>query len=52
MLYLNTHLVGQPEFFLGHAEEKFDENGTLTDENTKEYIDHALTALIELANRK
>jgi chromate reductase len=47
MLYLDASIIGQPEFFL-NATGKFDENGTLTDENTKEHIKKALGAL---ANR-
>ena len=35
--YLNTHILGQPEFHL-NATGKFDDNGNLTDPTTKEYI--------------
>lgn len=38
LLYLNTLILGQPEFFLGNAKDKFDENSNLTDEKTKERI--------------
>ena len=48
MLYLNARLVGQPEFFLGVAAEKFDDTGALTDEQTKEHIDAAFAALLKL----
>ncbi len=48
MLYLNARLVGQPEFFLGMAGEKFDDSGALTDEKTKEHIDAAIAALLKL----
>ncbi|MES2023599.1 MAG: NAD(P)H-dependent oxidoreductase [Patescibacteria group bacterium] len=37
LLYLNTHVLGQPEFYL-NASEKFDKEGNLTDEKTKEHI--------------
>ena len=50
MLYLNARLVGQPEFFLGLAEKKFDESGTLTDEKTSEHVESALAALLALCN--
>lgn len=43
MLYLDAHVLGQPEFFLGNATEKFDEAGVLVDENTKEHIVSATT---------
>ena len=45
MLYLDAHVVGQPEFYLGSAGEKFAENGPLTDEATKEHIDAAIAKL-------
>ncbi|MCR4281016.1 MAG: NAD(P)H-dependent oxidoreductase [Candidatus Kaiserbacteria bacterium] len=35
--YLNTHVMGQPEFHL-NATDKFDAEGNLTDESTKEHI--------------
>lgn len=38
MLYLNAHVLGQPEFYCGMAAGKFDESGQLTDEKTKEFI--------------
>ena len=45
LLFLNVrHVLGQPEFYLGAAHEKFDASGVLTDENTKKHIEAALTA--------
>jgi chromate reductase len=38
LLHGNAEIFGQPEFFLGTAGDKFDANGVLTDENTKEHI--------------
>lgn len=35
--YLNTNIMGQPEFYL-NAKDKFDAEGNLTDEPTKEFI--------------
>lgn len=46
MLYLNARVIGQPEFYLGHAGDKFDAAGNLTDVDTKGYVDRALQALI------
>ena len=43
--FLNAFVLGQPEFYLGGAGQKFDENGVLTDEDTKKHIDAALAAL-------
>lgn len=44
--YMNAKVVGQPEFFLGLANEKFNEAGVLTDTDTGKYIDKALGALL------
>jgi chromate reductase, NAD(P)H dehydrogenase (quinone) len=44
--YMNAKVVGQPEFFLGLADKKFDEEGNLTDADTAKYIDRALEALL------
>lgn len=45
LLFLDTKIVGQPEFFLSAAHEKFDATGNLTDETTKDHIKKALEAL-------
>lgn len=42
--YLNMHVLGQPEFYLGGADKKFDAEGNLTDDSTKEHIDKAIAA--------
>jgi chromate reductase len=38
LTYLNTRIMGQPEFYLGGVTTKLDANGVLTDESTKEHI--------------
>lgn len=38
MLYLDARVLGQPEFYCGNAGQKFDEQGALLDEKTKEFI--------------
>lgn len=38
LLHGNAEVFGQPEFFLGVAGSKFDAEGTLTDDTTKEHI--------------
>lgn len=45
MVYLDTHVVGQPELYLGPAHELFDASGTLTEESTKDLLVKALGAL-------
>ncbi len=45
LLFLDAHVIGQPEFYLGMAQQKFDEQGTLIDEETKKYLKQALVAL-------
>ncbi len=47
LLHGNAHVLGQPEFFVGSVRNKFDEQGTLTDEETKKYIDGAWARITE-----
>jgi chromate reductase len=47
LLHLDANVMGQPEFYLSSAHEKFDSDGVLTDELTKEYLSKALHALNE-----
>ena len=44
MSYFDAHTMGQPEFYLGLADKKFDESRTLTDEKTKETLKKFLAA--------
>ena len=46
LLYLDARVLGQPEFYCGMAKSKFDANGKLIDEPTKEHITKALSALL------
>ncbi len=46
MLYLDSYVIGQPEFFLGIAQNKFDETGNVIDEKTKEHITGLLEVII------
>ncbi len=48
LLFLDARVIGQPEFYLNHAEQKFSDDGTLTDEDTKNIL---IAALSELAAR-
>jgi chromate reductase len=45
LLYLNADLIGQPELYLGPANEIFDAEGNLTDPSLKEYLAKALDVL-------
>lgn len=45
LLHLNAEVIGQPEFMVGGAFEKFNEAGDLTDEKTKEFINRAISSL-------
>ncbi|MBU6388382.1 NAD(P)H-dependent oxidoreductase [Patescibacteria group bacterium] len=43
--YLDMHIIGQPELYLGPAQNVFDAEGNITDESVKELLTKALTAL-------
>lgn len=45
LLHLNAHVIGQPEFMVGGAFEKF-ADGVLTDEKTKAFIDSAWSVIM------
>lgn len=47
LLYLDTRVIGQPEFFMGVAGEKFDESGELIDEKTTAVIDKLWGVIVE-----
>jgi len=46
MLFNNAFVMGQPEFYLVSAADKFDATGTLIDEDTKEHITRHLGAFL------
>lgn len=50
-VFLDVHPINRPEVMIGFAQEKFDKNGNLTDENTKERIKELLQALAEWTKR-
>lgn len=50
-VFLNMHAVNQPEVMIGNAGQKFDGNGKLTDEKTRELIRKLLESLVEFARR-
>ena len=50
-VFLNIFPVNQPEVMIGNAQERFDSQGNLTDDATKEFIRQLLQSLIEWTRR-
>jgi chromate reductase, NAD(P)H dehydrogenase (quinone) len=50
-VFLNVFPVNRPEVMIGDAPRRFDAEGNLTDETTKEYIRQLLRNLVELTRR-
>lgn len=46
-VFLNVLAINQPEVMIGNAADRFDAEGNLTDEKTKEYIGKLLQALMD-----
>lgn len=51
MVFLDMHPLNKPEVMIGHAADKFDADGRLTDEKTREHIRKMLDALIDWTRR-
>jgi chromate reductase, NAD(P)H dehydrogenase (quinone) len=51
MVFLNMFPINQPEVMIGNASERFDAEGNLTDDATKEFIRQLIQNLVEWANR-
>lgn len=51
MVFLNMHPLNKPEVMIGMAQNKFDENGDLTDESTREFLEQAVAALVHWTRR-
>ena len=51
MVFLNMFPVNQPEVMIGNAQERFDSQGNLTDDATKEFIRQLLQNLVEWTRR-
>lgn len=47
LLYLDCRVLGQPEFYLGKAYKKFDGNGNLTDEDTRNFLRKTLETFVK-----
>lgn len=50
-VFLNVFPVNKPEVMIGNAPQRFDAEGNLTDETTKEYIRQLLRNLVDLTRR-
>jgi chromate reductase len=50
-VFLNIHALNGPEVMVSNAAGRFDENGNLTDENTKKFIRSLLSGLAEWTRR-
>lgn len=50
-VFLNVLPLNQPEVMIGNAAERFDADGNLTDEKTKEYISKSLLELVAWTKR-
>ena len=50
-VFLNMFPVNQPEVMIGNAAERFDAQGNLTDETTKDFIRKLLQSLVEWTGR-
>jgi len=51
LTFLNMPVLQQPEFYLTFASEKFDEQGKLIDQSTKDHIDRFWTAYVPFIER-
>jgi len=49
LLHLNMYVLGQPEIFIGTAQDKFDASGKLTDASTKEFLANSLKTFADFA---
>src|SRR5437868_10350844 len=51
MVFLNMFPINQPEVMIAHAEERFDQEGNLTDDTTKDLIRELLANLVTWTRR-
>lgn len=51
MVFLNMHPLNKPEVMINNCAGKFDEQGKLTDEKTREFLRQALEALVHWTRR-
>lgn len=51
LVFMNAFVVNKPEVMIAQAKDKFDDQGNLTDQRTIDFIDQALTSLIQLSEQ-
>jgi chromate reductase len=51
MVFLNMFPVNQPEVMIANASQRFDEQGNLTDEKTREFVRKLMASLVEWTRR-
>src|SRR5690348_957276 len=51
MVFLNMFPINQPEVMIGHAADRFDQDGNLTDAATKDFIRQLLSNLVAWTRR-
>ncbi|TSC61102.1 MAG: NADPH-dependent FMN reductase [Parcubacteria group bacterium Gr01-1014_107] len=51
LLYLDANILGQPEFYLSMAGQKFNTNGELTDELTKNHLKQAMERFVSYTDQ-
>lgn len=51
MVFLNMHPLNKPEIMVGSCADKFDADGNLTDQSTKDHIKKQIVALVEWTKR-
>ena len=47
MIYLDADVIGQPELYLGPAQEIFDTEGNIINDSTKKLLEKALETLAD-----
>jgi chromate reductase len=52
LVSLNMYLLNKPEVFITFAGQKFDEQGRITDDKTKEFFRALLEALVNWTRRQ
>lgn len=51
MVFLNMYPINQPEVMISNASKRFDEQGNLTDERTKDFIRQLIQSLVNWTRR-
>ncbi len=51
MVFLDMHPINQPEVMIANCADKFDDEGNLTDETSREFISKQLNALVDWTRR-